>query len=140
MVLPRWYIRRVEEVFFSLVDPWQTYVPFPSTTPRPSDSCLVAGSGKSVLWFVISTVVVRMDSNFLLVLGLLKTSKQNTKPDRRSSLISIATSAMKISRTAVTSCFPSSRSYVLSPIFAAMHSPAYIWHMTRAHENLATRL
>ena len=26
---------------------------FPFTTPRPSDSCLVAGSGKSVLWFVI---------------------------------------------------------------------------------------
>ena len=43
----------MEAIFFSLVDPWQTYVPFPSTTPRPSDSRLVAGSGKSVLWFVI---------------------------------------------------------------------------------------
>jgi hypothetical protein len=43
----------VEAVFFSLVDPWKTYVPFPSTTPRPSDSRLVAGSGKSVLWLVI---------------------------------------------------------------------------------------
>jgi hypothetical protein len=42
----------VEAVFFSLVDPRQMYVSL-STTPCPSDSRLVAGSGKSDLWFVI---------------------------------------------------------------------------------------
>ena len=43
----------METVFFPLVDPWQTYDPFPTTTPRFSETHLVAGSGKSVLWFVI---------------------------------------------------------------------------------------
>jgi hypothetical protein len=43
----------VEAVFFSLVDPWQTYVPLPFYYSAPSDSRLAAGSGKSVLWFVI---------------------------------------------------------------------------------------
>ena len=42
------------EVISSPVDPWQTYVPSPfhfSTLPTP---IVIVGSGKSVLWFVIS--------------------------------------------------------------------------------------
>ena len=41
------------EVLSALVDPWQTYAPFPLHY-SPLNPIFVAGSGKSVLWFVIS--------------------------------------------------------------------------------------
>jgi hypothetical protein len=53
MVLPRWYLRGVETVSFSLVDPWQAYGHFPQLLDASLTPVLVAGSGKSVLWFVI---------------------------------------------------------------------------------------
>ncbi len=66
LVFSRQYLRRVENVFFSLVDPWQTYVPFnfhhfihPRLTPF-----LVAGSGKSVLWFVIPHCCCLFELNY----------------------------------------------------------------------------
>jgi hypothetical protein len=46
----------MEVVSFVLVDPWQTYLPFLSS-PRlqtPLTPVFLAGSGKSVLWFVVS--------------------------------------------------------------------------------------
>ena len=42
------------EVVSSPVDPWQTYVPFPLHYSFPLNLIYVAGSGKSVLWFVAS--------------------------------------------------------------------------------------
>jgi hypothetical protein len=40
-----------------------------STTPLPLTPDFVAGSGKSVLWFVISAIIVCVDSDFRPALG-----------------------------------------------------------------------
>jgi len=56
LVFPRRYLPRVE-VVSSPLDSWQTYVPFICLSllhPPTFIPLLVAGSGKSVLWFVVS--------------------------------------------------------------------------------------
>ena len=52
MVLSRWYFRKMEVRWLSIVDLWQTYI-LP-TPPRSSSlliAILLAGSGKSILWY-----------------------------------------------------------------------------------------
>ena len=54
MVFSRKYIQRMEIRWFVVVDTWETYVTVNfhhATTPDHLDS--VAGSGKSILWFVL---------------------------------------------------------------------------------------
>ena len=53
LVPSRQCFRKVE-VVTPLVDPWQTYVPFPPLLSTLLTPIFVAGSGKSVLWFVVS--------------------------------------------------------------------------------------
>ena len=53
VVFPGRYFQPVEVIAFSFVDPWQTHVPFLATAYTVLTSALTAGSGKSVLWFVI---------------------------------------------------------------------------------------
>ena len=53
LVFPKRCFRGVETVSFPLVDPWQTYGLFLSLLDVSLTAVLVAGSGKSVLWFVI---------------------------------------------------------------------------------------
>ncbi len=49
LVFPRRYIRRVEAVFISLVDPWQTYDYFPLYTSTPFNPRLCSGIGQKRL-------------------------------------------------------------------------------------------
>src|SRR5712691_12653778 len=53
LVFPGQHFRALEVIAFSPLGPWQTYAPlaFHYSTYSP---VLIAGSGKSVLWFVIS--------------------------------------------------------------------------------------
>ena len=56
------YFQPVEVIIISFMDPWQTHVPFLPLLYTRLTPALTAGSGKSVLWFVVPGLVIYSDS------------------------------------------------------------------------------
>ena len=131
---------QMEVHWFPLMDTRETYVSvIISSCDFWQTLILLAGSGKSVIWFVFSDILPDA-TYFSSAPPSSKTSWLYAKPDPPSWPIFTSTSRTSESKPVTTFCFHLYPNFLLAPVFVVEFSTMFTRNMTKVHDSRVTTL